>query len=70
MEHQTVEEKICSDYVDNMSLENMKQFIYEDLLHEAESEDSEMLKCNFAALNCHQKEKILKQFPNFDPEIS
>lgn len=61
--NQTAEERICSDYVDDMSLEELKQYVFEDILHVCG--DRDMLLYNFYSLDDEKQEKIRKDFPKF-----
>lgn len=64
--NQTVNEAITDAYVDNMSLEQLKQFVYEDLISLSEHDDGDLLLANFWDLPEITRTNITLRFPGFD----
>ena len=63
---ETVNEKICRMYVDNMSLEELKQFVYEDIESLQSHDDGSMLRANFWDLTELQQQSVRISHPDFD----
>ena len=62
----SVSEEVAKEYVKNMSLDELKQFVYEDLIELHNHTDEDLLLANFWDLPEVTREIIKMKYPDFD----
>ena len=65
----TINEIVAEKTADAMTVEQLRQYVYEDLLALHDHDSGEMLENNFFDLPTDQQMEILREYPKFRPTI-